>query len=209
MRRRAAYRPTSCRRRALIAQTPVDRRAEPPGLAAGDLAHHPGGTGGGGHSRRRDRAVVLAVAHPRAQPLSLRGDPAGDADRRDRAADHHLGARAVSRAAGLRLDRRVLPDRREHDGRAQQRRPQSAGAVPALRRLAPARPCAICRLPTALPYFLAGLRISGGLALDRRGRRRIRRRHRRRPRPGSPSASSKPATASRSRASSPRCSCCR
>ena len=26
------------------------------------------------------------------------------------------------------------------------------------------RRCAICRLPTALPYFLAGLRISGGLA---------------------------------------------
>ena len=36
------------------------------------------------------------------------------------------------------------------------------------------------RIPTALPYFLAGLRISGGLGADRRGRRRVRRRDRRR-----------------------------
>ncbi len=43
---------------------------------------------------------------------------------------------AVSGAPGLRLDRRVLPDRVEHDGRAEQRRPQPAGAVPAVRRLA-------------------------------------------------------------------------
>ena len=34
----------------------------------------------------------------------------------------------------------------------------------------------LLRLPSALPYFLAGLRISGGLALDRRDRRRDRRR---------------------------------
>ena len=44
--------------------------------------------------------------------------------------------RAVSGAPGLRLDRRVLSDRVEHDGRAEQRRPQPAGAVPAVRRLA-------------------------------------------------------------------------
>ena len=39
------------------------------------------------------------------------------------------------------------------------------GAVPAVRRLAGADACSTCKLPTALPYFLAGLRISGGLAL--------------------------------------------
>jgi len=44
--------------------------------------------------RRRHRALVFAVADRRAEPVSLRGDIAGDADCGDRAADHHLGARA-------------------------------------------------------------------------------------------------------------------
>ena len=68
-------------------------------------------------------------------------------------------------AADLRLDRRVLPDPVEHDARAE---------------LAPTTICVnlfqlygasrwqtlrYLRLPAALPYFLGGLKISGGLAL--------------------------------------------
>ena len=92
---------------------------------------------------RGDRACLFAVAHSRAQLFPLRRDPAGDADRRDRATDHHLGAAAVSGAPGLRLDRRLLSDRVEHDDRAQQRRPQSVGAVSAVRCLDRGRRCAI------------------------------------------------------------------
>jgi NitT/TauT family transport system permease protein len=66
--------------------------------------------------------VFLAVSFAgvevgRALVLSLRGDPAGDADRGDRAADHHLGQRRQAVAADLRLDRRLLSDPVEHDGR--------------------------------------------------------------------------------------------
>ena len=63
--------------------------------------------------RRRDRASVLAVADPRAEPLPLRRHPAGDADRRHRAADHHLGQQCLHVAGGVRLDPRVLPDPRQ------------------------------------------------------------------------------------------------
>ena len=51
------------------------------------------------------------------------------------------------------------------------------------------------RLPAALPYFLGGLQISGGLVADRRGGRGVRRRHRRQrvgprlPHPRSPATS--------------------
>ena len=72
----------------------------------------------------------------------LRGDPAGHAGCRDRAAAADLSA-AAGRGAVLRLDRRVLSGAREHDARAQLRRPQSRRPVPALRRVAlasPARP---------------------------------------------------------------------
>ena len=37
----------------------------------------------------------------------------------------------------------------------------------------------LLRLPAAMPYFLGGLKIAGGLVPDRRHRRRVRRRHRR------------------------------
>ena len=72
---------------------------------------------------------------------------------------------AVSGAARLRLDRRLLPDRRQHHGRAQQRRPQPLWRCSGSTAPRRSRRCATCALPTALPYFLAGLRISGGLAL--------------------------------------------
>ena len=68
----------------------------------------------------------------------------------------------------LRLDRRLLPDPVEYDAGAAIRRPQPARPVRPLRRRR-----AACRLrrflrparPAALPYFLAGLKIAGGLAL--------------------------------------------
>ena len=128
--------------------------------------------------RRRDRRVVLALADPGAQPLPLRRDPAGDADRRNRAADHHLGAAAVSGASRLRLDRRLLPDRRQHDGRVEQRRPQPSGAFPALRRLAGPNP-ALPQTADRLAIFSRGAADQRRACADRRGRGRIRRRHRR------------------------------
>ena len=158
-----AYRPTFCpgpRDRGEL----VDRRAEPCRLAVGDLAHHPGGAGRGGDPRRRDRAAVLAVADSGDQPLSLCGDLAGDADRRDRAPDHHLGRKpflallvcawivaffpiVANTTVGLNsADRNLLALFRLY----------GASTGKTLRYL---------KLPTALPYFLAGLRISGGLAL--------------------------------------------
>ena len=42
---------------------PVDRWAEPDGFAAGDVAHHPGGVGGGGVDRRSAGDPVLIVAN--------------------------------------------------------------------------------------------------------------------------------------------------
>ena len=73
--------------------------------------------------------------------------------------------RAVSGAAGLRLDRRVLPDRRRT-----RRSGSTAPTATSWRCSGSTAPragrcCCYLRLPTALPYFLAGLRISGGLAL--------------------------------------------
>ena len=71
----------------------VDRRPEPAWLAAGDPARDTGGARGGGDLRRRASRVLFSLlADPRDQPLPLRRDPAGDADRGHRAADHHLGA---------------------------------------------------------------------------------------------------------------------
>jgi len=112
-----------------------------------------------------NRAAVLAIADRRAEPLPLCGDPAGDADRRDRAADHHLGAPAVSGIAGLRLDRRVLPDRPRTRRSASTAADRNLLALFRLYGASPAQTLLYLRLPTALPYFMAGLRISGGLAL--------------------------------------------
>ena len=83
----------------------------------------------------------------------------------DRAADHHLGQRHVPVAARLRLDRRVLSDRRQHHAWPQQRRPQPRRRCSGSTALRSWQVLAALRLPSALPYFLAGVRISGGLAL--------------------------------------------
>ena len=68
-------------------------------------------------------------------------------------------------AADLRLDRRLLPDPVEHHPRAELGRPQPASTCSSS--TAPRRwqTLRYLRLPAALPYFLGGLRISGGLAL--------------------------------------------
>ena len=111
------------------------------------------------------RALVRAEPLDRDEPVSVRGAAAGDADRRDRAADHHLGEGHANRArhlcASSSRSSRSSPTRRwacaawiracsissACVGRA-------AGQV--LWRL---------RVPSALPYFFGGLRISSGLAL--------------------------------------------
>jgi len=176
-------------------------------LALGDAADHPGGARRRRHHRRADRAGFFAVAHRRNQLFPVRGDPPGDADRRDRAADYHLGAHTVPGAADLRVDRRVLPDRlQQHVGLNSADR-----NLLALFRLYGASRWQVLwllRVPTALPYFLAGLRISGGLALIGAVVAEFVAAPAA-PRRASPTASSKPATAWRSRASSRRCSCCR
>ncbi len=112
--------------------------------------------------------LALAIAASR---LLARGDPAlgggaaGHADRRHRAADHRLGRRSVRRAGRVRNDRRVLPGVRQH------RRGPGRGAGASWSTCsgctAPSRTQTLwlLRLPAALPFFLAGLRISGGLAL--------------------------------------------
>ena len=89
---------------------------------------------------------------------------AGYTDRGDRAADHRLGRQSVRLAGGLRDDRRVLSGVRQHRGGARIGAGGACRPVPAVRRRRFAT-LWLLRLPAALPYFLAGLRISGGLAL--------------------------------------------
>jgi NitT/TauT family transport system permease protein len=72
--------------------------------------------------------------------------------------EHHRGAAAV------RLDRRLLPDPVEHGDRPARGRCQPARPVP-LYRATPWQRLRLLRLPAALPYFVAGLKISGGLSL--------------------------------------------
>ena len=70
----------------------------------GDLR---GAGGVGGDGRRDGGRDVRQPPGPGGDP-AMGGDFAGDADRRDRAADHRLGRRSVRLAGGLRDDRRVL-----------------------------------------------------------------------------------------------------
>ena len=146
----------------LIAKTLMADGPSLMGSLVVDVADHPGGARRGGRPRRRDRAVVLAVALARAEPLSVRGHSAGDAGRRDRALDIIIWVRqpflvllvcawivaffpiVSNTTVGLNsADRTLL----------------------ALFRLYGASQVQFVRypkFPTALPYFLAGLRISGG-----------------------------------------------
>ena len=101
----------------------------------------------------------------RGEPVPLRDPAAGDADRRDRAADHHLGQGPAAGAGDLR--RRwsrcsrssrtpSLGLRSVDPGLADLFKLNRATRWQTLRRL---------RIPSALPYFFGGLRISSGLAL--------------------------------------------
>jgi len=87
---------------------------------------------------------------------------AGHAGRRDRAADHHLGQEHHAGAVHLRLLVASLPGGVEH-------RTGLNSTDTHLRDLfrlygaSKSQSMFWARLPSALPYYLAGLRISGGL----------------------------------------------
>ena len=114
---------------------------------------------------------VLVVVRFRAEPcdrdrlLPVRGAAAGDADRRRRAADHHLGqgpdrlrwcsAPRSSRSFPM-IANTTLGLRSVDPGLQSYFRLNHASRRQTLLRL---------RIPSALPYFFGGLRISSGLAL--------------------------------------------
>ena len=128
------------------------------------------------------------VALDRAGALSLCRHPAGDADRRHRAADPHLRADDHSRAAHLRLARRLLPGPLQHHAGPALDRPQSAQPLRALWRqpLADAHPPEAAERAALFPRRPEDRRRPRA---DRRGRRRVRRRlGRRRLRPRLPPA---------------------
>ncbi len=123
--------------------------------------------------------------------LSLRGDPAGDTRRRHRAADLHLCRQQGGGHAAVRLDRGVLPGAQlEHTLglNSVDRNLRDLYSIYGASRWQTLR---LLQLPSALPYFLGGLKIAGGLSADRRGRGRVGGGHRRRRVRGWPSASSR------------------
>jgi len=79
-------------------------------------------------------------------------------------ADHHLGSGYTARAVHLCMADRVFPDSLQYYHGSEQCRSEPCQPVSAVRRVSLASMLWL-RLPSALPYFLAGLRISGGLAL--------------------------------------------
>ena len=116
-------------------------------------------------ARRRDRAAVRAEPLAGDEPVPVRHPAAGHADRVDRAADHHLGARHAHGAGALR-------DRRRRSSRSFRTRhwvcaASIAGSSTCSGLRAPTRWQTLWRLraPSALPYFFGGLRIASGLSL--------------------------------------------
>ena len=98
--------------------------------------------------------------------LPLRRDPAGDADRRHRAADPHLrrsDAAALLICAWIVAFFPILSNTTHGPAISADHNLldlfELYGATPLADALA------TCSLPSALPYFLAGLQIAGGLAL--------------------------------------------
>ena len=104
-------------------------------LAVGDARYNVRGLRVGRGWRHCSRGPVQPVAGDRILVLSLRGDPAGDAGGRHRAAAADLSAAAFG-GAGLRLDRGVLPGARQHDAGTELCRPQSHRAVRTLQGVA-------------------------------------------------------------------------
>ena len=119
--------------------------------------------------RRRAGGAVRPIAHRRARVLSLRGDPAGDADRRDRAAAADLSQRQ-HRRAGLRVSRRVLSDPVEHRPRPRLGRSQPARSLPALSRVALAA-AAVAAPALGVAVFSRRLADRRRARADRRDRR--------------------------------------
>ena len=108
--------------------------------------------------------AVQPMAAGRILALSLRGHPAGDADRRHRAAAADLSAAALG-GAGLRLDRGVLPGAGQHHARPATRSTTICIALFELYKASRWQVLWNLKLPAALPQMLAGLRIAGGLSL--------------------------------------------
>ena len=111
------------------------------------------------------RRAVRAVAPGRDGAVPVRDRAAGDPDRRDRAADPDLRRQHHRGAADVRVDRRVLPDPVEHRDRPARRRPEPARPVPPVPARRRWQRLRLLLVPSALPYFIAGLKISGGLSL--------------------------------------------
>ena len=100
------------------------RRRAADAFAVGDAHHHLRGLRAGGRRRHRPGGPVQPVAPGGIFALSLRGDAAGDAGRRHRAALADLSAAALG-GARLRLDRGVLPGARQQHARPDLGRSQS------------------------------------------------------------------------------------
>ena len=99
------------------------------------------------------------------QLVSLRGAAAGDADRRDRAADHHPGEEHPGRADHLRDRGGAVSDHLQHHARAAQRRSRARQPVPHEPGRAAADAARACASRARCRISSAGLRISSGLAL--------------------------------------------
>ena len=142
------------------------------------LKRHADRAGARRGDRLGDRLPVRAEPDHRAQLLPLRHHPAGDADRRDRAADHHPGEEHAGRADHLRHHHRDLPDHLEHHRRTAQRRPGTPEPVRHQPRVAPAEPD-LSAHPERAAVLLRGAARLQRAGADRRRGGRVRRRHRR------------------------------
>jgi NitT/TauT family transport system permease protein len=107
---------------------------------------------------------LFPVAAGRNEPVSSGGHPAGHADRHHRAADPDLCAQHLRRASDLCLARGLLSDpvqpvvglrSADHNLRD----------LFTLYRATPWQRLRLLLAPSALPYFMAALKIAGGLAL--------------------------------------------
>src|SRR5208282_2253238 len=138
-------------------------------IAAGHAHNDLGGLFARGGRRRGPGCPFQSMALPRIFALSLRGDPAGNADRRHRAAPAHLPA-AARGGFDMRLDRGVLSGAGEYHAWIALGGPQSHGPLFALRRLARAGAVAPEAAVGAALYSRGATHRRGAVA-DRRGGR--------------------------------------
>ena len=154
--------------------------------------------------RHADRVPVRAEPGDREELLSLCGAAAGDADRGDRAADHHPGEEHAGGVDRLRDRRGAVPDHLQYHARPAQRRSRPGQPVPH-EQGGPAADAAATSHSERAALLLRRLADFERSRADRRGRGRVRRRHRRPQLRASPTKSSSPASSSTSRACSRRC----